>query len=907
MNLNDLYEGREPYQQAIDKLEQRRIEDLNAKMDDLARRAKEATDPKAVTALRHEFAKAKAERDSYHQVNVEEHGGGGGGPAQWHAYVKAHRTNESAEDYKAIIRKVMDRVFVDGGGGNLSYIITQRAPTLDALRDIYHDDIEAMLAKAHPNELKKAADELSAMLTKQVDEHGGGVNGMKNYISWRKKANTERGVTKSAPPVGKSAPSSLPTIPKGTVHGKLDQSKGVVPKAAFGEGYVADTNYKYIVMVNGEEEGEYSSAEEAKDVVRTMRTRGPSNNFSIKRKPLTSTRSINKFQRSHSIDEGWQDFNKVEPYAVCLAGKPVKKFDYYEEARRFHDNWKQKLYREGDMAKAEKITLMPLNLDEAGMDWAAHKPTGPKFSGYLKGTDPAPTEFGNKSVGGCEESVEVSEGGDRVDPILIKALNNMPDGLASHGEVLNACYDAYAMELGKMEMKSQYGTTRAYIPQLMDLYKEKHGLTFSEAANPAQQAAIAVNMKKHHQKPKTEGAKVDRMQKHIAKSEKDLGHSKKDAEAIGWATLNKRGYLDNINKKEHTEEGIEGNMTVRSMPLMQPLKKRNPVAKNAIQSGAGKHANNLKKAVAQGRKAKHKAQAIPFDESAQPNFLSWVMEQAEFAGFDKNPAIYESARQAFAEAKISEIKKGQKDSNGNTGCWDGYHAAGTKKGKNGGQVRNCVPNESIEEDTVQIPHKGKMVTGKVVRKDPVSGEYIVDVGEYGSVRVPAHKVKHGVEEDWQKANKKDKTDGMSQKAVNSYKREHPGSKLKTAVTTKPSKLKKGSKASKRRSSYCARSKGQMKMHSISCAKTPDKAICKSRRRWNCESIETLDAMLAEAVKKRDELEQGQYYIWTVYFDDGNNKRVKVTSDKFDAKAYYSKKNKVVVNVDYDWTIHNDRA
>jgi hypothetical protein len=89
-------------------------------------------------------------------------------------------------------------------------------------------------------------------------------------------------------------------------------------------------------------------------------------------------------------------------------------------------------------------------------------------------------------------------------------------------------------------------------------------------------------------------------------------------------------------------------------------------------------------------------------------------------------------------------------------------------------------------------------------------------------------------EDWQKANKKDRTAGMSQKAVNAYRRENPGSKLKTAVTTKPSKLKKGSKASKRRKSYCSRSRGQMKMHSISCAKTPDKAICKARRRWNCE-------------------------------------------------------------------------
>jgi hypothetical protein len=90
-----------------------------------------------------------------------------------------------------------------------------------------------------------------------------------------------------------------------------------------------------------------------------------------------------------------------------------------------------------------------------------------------------------------------------------------------------------------------------------------------------------------------------------------------------------------------------------------------------------------------------------------------------------------------------------------------------------------------------------------------------------------------VMEDWQKANKRDRTDGMSQKAVNAYRRENPGSKLKTAVTTKPSKLKKGGKASKRRKSYCSRSRGQMKMHSISCSKTPDKAICKARRRWNC--------------------------------------------------------------------------
>ena len=57
MNLLDLYENREPYQQAIDKLEQRRIEDLEAKMDDCARRGDKEG-----------FQKCKAERDSYHKI-----------------------------------------------------------------------------------------------------------------------------------------------------------------------------------------------------------------------------------------------------------------------------------------------------------------------------------------------------------------------------------------------------------------------------------------------------------------------------------------------------------------------------------------------------------------------------------------------------------------------------------------------------------------------------------------------------------------------------------------------------------------------------------------------------------------------------------------------------------------------
>tara|TARA_R100000700_G_C3143815_1_gene124782 strand:+ start:271 stop:660 length:390 start_codon:yes stop_codon:yes gene_type:complete len=64
--------------------------------------------------------------------------------------------------------------------------------------------------------------------------------------------------------------------------------------------------------------------------------------------------------------------------------------------------------------------------------------------------------------------------------------------------------------------------------------------------------------------------------------------------------------------------------------------------------------------------------------------------------------------------------------------------------------------------------------------------------------------------------------GMTKKGVAEYKRNNPGSKLKTAVTTKPSKLKPGSKDAKRRKSFCARSR--------SWTSERGKA---ARRRWNC--------------------------------------------------------------------------
>ena len=113
----------------------------------------------------------------------------------------------------------------------------------------------------------------------------------------------------------------------------------------------------------------------------------------------------------------------------------------------------------------------------------------------------------------------------------------------------------------------------------------------------------------------------------------------------------------------------------------------------------------------------------------------------------------------------------------NDPCWKGYEMVGMKD-KGGKKVPNCVP----------------------------------------------------VKEDWQKVNRQDKTDGLSQKAVNAYRRENPGSKLQTAVTEKdPS-----GKRAARRKSFCSRMKGmKSRLTSAETARDPDSRINKALRRWNC--------------------------------------------------------------------------
>ena len=84
---------------------------------------------------------------------------------------------------------------------------------------------------------------------------------------------------------------------------------------------------------------------------------------------------------------------------------------------------------------------------------------------------------------------------------------------------------------------------------------------------------------------------------------------------------------------------------------------------------------------------------------------------------------------------------------------------------------------------------------------------------------------------WTRKEGKNPAGGLNAKGVASYRKANPGSKLKMAVTTKPSKLKAGSKAANRRKSFCARMGGMPGPMKKPNGKPTRKAL--ALKKWNC--------------------------------------------------------------------------
>ena len=134
------------------------------------------------------------------------------------------------------------------------------------------------------------------------------------------------------------------------------------------------------------------------------------------------------------------------------------------------------------------------------------------------------------------------------------------------------------------------------------------------------------------------------------------------------------------------------------------------------------------------------------------------------------------------------------ETNVDEACWDGYTAKGMKK-KGKKMVPNCVP-----------------VTNSYTPK-PFS-KFMIEASAA-----------------WQRKEGKNPKGGLNAAGVASYRAQNPGSKLQTAVTTKPSKLKPGSKDARRRKSFCARMGGVDGPMKDEKGRPTRKAL--SLKKWNC--------------------------------------------------------------------------
>lgn len=295
-----------------------------------------------------------------------------------------------------------------------------------------------------------------------------------------------------------------------------------------------------------------------------------------------------------------------------------------------------------------------------------------------------------------------------------------------------------------------------------------------EAANPAQQAAIAIAMKKKGQKPKNEGAYDTTV---------DAPRFVVDP-AMANKLLTQYDELYQLRDPKYAQSG--GVVMYSARPevtdMLQKMASTNPQQVQALQPGAvqedeeyddeaGMADNNLET-------LKRAVDGLDDLISAGDNLPEWCQEKIAVA---KSMLVAVWDYMQSEEAEDPEI----------AAMYEALEGLVTEMA-----VKHRVSEDRVWEQFEAMPDNVLYETAA-----------------------------------WRRSAGKSKSGGLNRKGVASYRREHPGSKLQMAVTTKPSKLKPGSKAAKRRKSFCARMsgvKGPMKKPN---GKPTRKAL--ALRKWNC--------------------------------------------------------------------------
>ena len=358
--------------------------------------------------------------------------------------------------------------------------------------------------------------------------------------------------------------------------------------------------------------------------------------------------------------------------------------------------------------------------------------------------------------------------------------------------------DEYGDPVGgpKISKKQKAKNLKANTPD------EQHTTTTSEAANPAQQAAIAINMKKKGKKPKD--MSEEGLRDWFGKSS---GTTKSGRRVRGWVQVGGKydGKPCARQPGQKTTPKCVSSAKRRSMSKDERDSARR--RKVAADPGQPQKTGAAKPTMVSTDPKKKMKENVSFAEAKDKKGKGSGTKDACYHKVKSRYSVWPSAYASGALVKCRKVgaanwgnstkeefvKDGISFQQFQEKCWKGYEKKGMKT-MFGKRYPNCVKKEETE----------------VVREDDMKGMSVKS----------GHKrpTKSGA--------------GMTKKGVEAYRRRNPGSKLKTAVTTPPSKLKPGSKSANRRKSYCARSAGQMKKFP-KAAKDPNSRLRQARRRWNC--------------------------------------------------------------------------
>jgi hypothetical protein len=493
-----------------------------------------------------------------------------------------------------------------------------------------------------------------------------------------------------------------------------------------------------------------------------------------------------------------------------------------------------------------------------------------------------------------------------------------------------------------------------------------------------------------------EGAKVDRMVKHIASSEKKSGKSAKDAESIAWATANKRGMLDNKNKKKQVEEGD------MASAAHHPYGAKFGGYYKGTQKGAprpGQGFGSMEESISLNTTVK----AIANDIGEPITSLYATLKKMAEQYYDNNGDLKRFGLVAagvgsrwFQQYYVNKMQADLYDLTRQSP----EHAAELKQFLRGKMIKdNLVMPKSFSDLNKELPEILARM-GSKMGADALKNNAKLWVHNKQDYEDFINKLVNGKgdEDDGDGDGSPATVDTPSKDALLGKQRNHAeeivndvlrklsssvAGDIRNAIARAPNKLQALQQELQRRKIAPPMEEGiagnmkvrsdpltNLKQHKDIKMKTPDPfkgmashnnlASAKARNlvakgaqtagpgtgshknkaldvkkgltrnlkyknkfdfsesanflTWAVSSgynvitnpavYENAKRMYNTMLTESKELKPGQYYLWQVNFDDGGSSRIKIKDEKFDVKAYYAKKNKVVVNIDYNWEPHN---